>query len=731
VSLTPLRVLILEDDPNDAELLVQEFRRVGFEPDWQRVEGEADYLAGLDPGLDIILADYHQPQFNASRALEHLREHELDIPFVVVTGVFEEKALECLQRGATDYLLKDRLGRLGSAVAHALEQKQLRDARRRAHASLRESEERFRSLVQNVSDVISVLEADGTIRYISPSVQQLLSYLPTELVGTSGWGIVHPGDLARVQADIERTLTRLGAAERIEFRARHRDGSIRFVEANATNLLDDPSVRGIILTSRDITERKRFEEQLAQQAYSDELTGLPNRRLFMERLSRALAHVSGPSRHVTVMLLDLDRFKVINDTLGHSVGDQLLSSVGDRLSDALQGHGLVARFGGDEFAVLLDGLPDRSHALSSACGIAEAFKRVFTLPAHEVFTTTSIGIALGKPGSITPGEMLRDADIALYRAKAQGRGQFAVYDALMSEQALENLELEGELRLAVEHDELQLYYQPEVNLRTGAISGMEALVRWQHPRRGLILPDEFIPLAEDTGLISAIGRWVLEEACRQGRVWQEFAGPRSSLTMSVNLSAKEFQLPGIVEQVADTLRRSDLSPSALKLEITESTMMLASQATSRTLRTLKSLGVLLAIDDFGTGYSSLAYLRRFPVDTLKIDQSFVAGLKRKTEDLAIVQAVAGLANALGMDITAEGIETDGQRRLLAQLRCDRGQGYYFSRPLPKEAMEALLQAGASFPGPRSHVRPPRPAADSRFATGLASLASAPNPVLSS
>jgi EAL domain-containing protein (putative c-di-GMP-specific phosphodiesterase class I) len=316
-----------------------------------------------------------------------------------------------------------------------------------------------------------------------------------------------------------------------------------------------------------------------------------------------------------------------------------------------------------------------------------------------VFTTASIGIRLGRPGSTTPGEMLRDADVALYRAKAQGRGQFAVYDARMSEQALEHLELEGELREAVQRGELRLYYQPEVNLQTGAISGMEALVRWQHPRRGLILPDDFIPLAEDTGMISTIGRWVLEEACRQGRIWQGYAGPRSPLTMSVNLSATEFQRPGIVERVAEALRRADLSPSALKLEITESTMMLGSPATSRTLRTLKNLGVLLAIDDFGTGYSSLSYLRRFPVDTLKIDQSFVAGLKGKTEDLAIVQAVAGLANALGMDTTAEGIETPGQRRLLERLRCDRGQGYYFSRPVPAEQMEALLQARAPLRAP--------------------------------
>jgi diguanylate cyclase (GGDEF)-like protein/PAS domain S-box-containing protein len=824
VTSTPLRVLLLEDDANDAELLLQELRRVGFAPDWRRVDTEEGFLAELDPAPDIILADYRQPQFNASRALEHLRKRGLDIPVIVVTGMFEEVALACIQQGATDYLLKDRLGRLGAAVTHALEQRRLRAAQRQAEAILqaseqrfralvehgsdaimvinevgvltyaapsigrvlgygaaeltgrrlfdlvhtdereelaamlrhlasvpgdsravhcrvrhkdgswrslevvttnliaeasvrgivinardvserqqaeallRDSEERLRSLVQNVSDVITVLEADGTIRYVTPSVEQLLNYSPGELLDTNGWAIVHPDDVGRVREGIGRAPGSWSAAERIEFRVQHRDGSTRYVEASAANLLEDPSVRGVILTSRDITERKRFEEQLSRQAFSDPLTGLPNRRLLVDRLSRALAGERRSGCQVGVILLDLDRFKVINDTLGHSAGDELLVAVGERLSHVLRDQDTIARFGGDEFVILLDDIGDRARALETAQRISSVFERPFVVATRETSATASIGIALGRAGSSTPEAMLRNADVAMYRAKAAGRAQVVIYDGRMSAQALERLELEEELRWAVERGELRLHYQPEVDLGTGRIVGMEALVRWQHPREGLLQPSVFIPLAEETGHILAIGRWVLEEACRQGRLLQEFAAAGAPLTMSVNLSVREFQRPGIIEQVTEALQGTGLRPEALKLEITESTMMSASQATSRTLRALKGLGVRLAIDDFGTGYSSLSYLRRFPVDTLKIDQSFVAGLKRKGEDRAIVEAVSGLAGALGMDVTAEGIETDGQRRLLEELHCSRGQGYFFSQPLCGEQMYALLRAKPSLLG---------------------------------
>src|SRR5882724_3914609 len=440
----------------------------------------------------------------------------------------------------------------------------------------------------------------------------------------------------------------------------------------------------------EINQFPKRLEQLTRQAFRDALTGLPNRALFMDRLSHGLTRARRRHEHVAVLFLDLDRFKVINDTLGHTVGDQLLVEVSNRLGSALRPGDTVARLGGDEFGLLLEDVADAETAELVALRIEAELAKSLSFEGREVFVTASIGIALSSERLGTPEEVLRDADLAMYHAKAKGKARHEIFDGTMSAPALDRMDLEMDLRSAITNRDFRLHYQPILRLDTGRIVEVEALIRWQHEKRGLLQPDAFIGLTEETGLIVPIGQWVLTEACRQARTWQiEF--PRSpALGMSVNLSAKQFQNPKLVEEITDALTMSGLDPACLKLEITESVVMQDVPATLAKLRELKDLGIRLAIDDFGTGYSSLGYLKRFPVDTLKIDRSFVKGLSKEGNDNAIVRAVVTVAKTLNMDVTAEGVETDQQRIELVALGCDRAQGFLFAKPADADHVGPLL-----------------------------------------
>ena len=568
------------------------------------------------------------------------------------------------------------------------------------HRWLRD-EARFRALVENSSDIVVVLDKGGVLRYVSPSVKRLLGYDAAQQIGTSAYSLMHPADVRRFQEGFARVLGRPEDHAPTEFRLRHADGSWRYLEATATNLLHDPSVRGVVENVRDITERKLLEEQLAHQAFYDALTGLPNRTLFMDRLGHALARAARRTTRTAVLFLDVDGFKLINDSLGHGVGDHMLVTVGQRLITSLRPGDTVARFGGDEFTVLLEDIAEPGDALRVAERIIDGLRQPFSVEGRDIFITASIGITLSTARD-TParaGDLVREADIALYQAKAAGKARAVLFAPSMNTSAVERLDLATELRQAVARRELRVYYQPEVDLDTGAVVGMEALLRWQHPRHGLVGPADFIPLAEETGLIIPVGGWVLEEACRQARLWQALRPADPPLVVSVNLSARQLQQPDLVEQATRVLRETGLAPSALQLEITESAMMLDTESTIATLRALKEMGVRLAIDDFGTGYSSLSYLQRFPVDTLKIDRSFIKEVSCDPGAAAIVRAVTTLAHALGIEVTAEGIETEEQLARVRALRCDRGQGYYFSEPLPSDALfacaaTAKVRAGA-------------------------------------
>lgn len=436
------------------------------------------------------------------------------------------------------------------------------------------------------------------------------------------------------------------------------------------------------------------ETQLRYQASHDSLTGLPNRAHFQERLARALNDPTRAQRIVAVLFIDLDRFKIVNDSLGHEAGDTLLVTAASRLRAALRPTDLAARLGGDEFTILLEEIADVHDAAKVAARIVSLFARAFTIGQHQVGVSASVGIAVGVAGQIESTELLRRADIALYSAKNDGRARCAIFDAAMSDAAIERLELEAALRHAIEHAELQLHYQPLVHLLTGQIIGVEALVRWPHETAGMIGPDKFIPLAEETGLILPLGHWVLHEACRQVHCWRT-TGPYADLKVSVNLSAAEFAQPGLAEAVAQTLQETGLEAAALELEITEGVIMADAATTITTLRELKRLGVRLAIDDFGTGYSSLSYLKRFPVDTLKIDKTFVDGVGSDPEDEAIVRAMIGVAQALGLQLIAEGMETSEQVARLQEFGCRIGQGHHFAPAGLPETIERLLTLTAS------------------------------------
>ncbi|MFL6197404.1 MAG: EAL domain-containing protein [Thermoanaerobaculia bacterium] len=567
--------------------------------------------------------------------------------------------------------------------------------RRRAEEALRESEERFRSLVQNASDLISILDRDGTIRYESPSHQRVLGLEPEEHAGRNLLDLVHPEDRQVVDEALARLDERPGEIVTLEHRLQHRDGTWRVLESTAANLLAQPAVAGIVLNSHDITDRKRAEEKLLHDALHDELTGLPNRALFMDRLRQAMDRSRRePERLAAVLFLDLDRFKIVNDSLGHLVGDDLLVQISAMLASALRPSDTIARVGGDEFAVLLEGGRDVGDAVRVAERIHERLAAPINLGGHEVVVTASLGIAVHTSEYERPEDLLRDADTAMYRAKSSGRACHVVFNRVMHRFVMARLQLETDLRRALERGQLRVHYQPFVDLATDEVIGFEALLRWLHPRRGLLPPEEFLSVAEETGLIVPIGRYVLVEGCRQIREIQRKHPELPKLKLSVNLSNKQFFQADLFDQIEEALATSGLDPGCLGLEITEGVIIRHAESAASRFSRLKSLGVQLYLDDFGKGYSSLNYLHRFPMDILKIDRSFVSRIEEAEGNLAIVRAIVTLAHQLGMEVVAEGIQNEGQQTRLRALGCEYGQGFYLSEPVPADRAEMLLMRRA-------------------------------------
>ncbi|HEX3214488.1 MAG TPA: EAL domain-containing protein, partial [Actinomycetota bacterium] len=469
---------------------------------------------------------------------------------------------------------------------------------------------------------------------------------------------------------------------------RHRDGTWLHSETVAANLLEDANVRGLVLNTRDVSDRKELEAQLVHQAFHDGLTGLANRTLFTERVEHALARKG--QGDLAVLFIDLDDFKHVNDSLGHAAGDQLLVAAARRLQGCLRPTDVAARLGGDEFAVLLERVTDTDGAATVAGRVLDTLHQPFGLNGRTIPIKASLGVATGQPGIDEADELLRNADVAMYAAKAGGKDRYELFRPDMHEDMLQRLELEAELRHVADRDQLVLHYQPIIELVSGRITRVEALVRWDHPAKGLLPPSAFIPLAEEQGLIGPIGNWVLLQACLQARRWQDQFPDAPPLSVHVNLSGRQLEEQSLVGEVVRALETSRLSPRQLTLEITESVLVSDVEAMSARLRELKGLGVLLAIDDFGTGYSSLSYLRRFPIDMLKIDKAFVDGIGQGREDTALAHAIVKLSHTLQLHTVAEGIEQPDQASHLAALGCQDGQGYLFARPLHAGAMTELL-----------------------------------------
>jgi diguanylate cyclase (GGDEF)-like protein/PAS domain S-box-containing protein len=562
---------------------------------------------------------------------------------------------------------------------------------------LRSLEQRYGPLPEGVPSVAYIFEPgiEGRCLYISPSVHEVLGYPRRQWLEERGlWDrLLHPDDQERV-ISTEAECERSGEKIMQEYRLRAADGRWVWIRDEMTVVLDrqtgaDPLFYGVFL---DVSDRKRMETELERLALYDPLTGLPNRALFADRLRHVLSRRDRPAA-TAVYFLDLDRFKRINDSLGHGTGDEVLREVSERLQSVVRPEDTVARFGGDEFTILCESVGGVLEAVAIADRLQRPLGKPLRAGGAELRLSASIGVALVEAGETSDGQrLLEDADAAMYRAKERGGARTELFDARMRDDAVRAIQIEQELQQALEYDQLRLFFQPNVDLQTGRIVGAEALVRWAHPVRGLIAPDRFLAVAEETGLIVPLGEWVMSAACRQLAAWQE-RPETADLRLSVNLSARELTHPDLVATVLGCVRQSGIEPQPLTIEVTESTAMADGDSGFRALRDLSAEGIKVAIDDFGTGYSSIEQLRRMPVDIVKVDRSFVSGMASDSTDRELVAAVVGMAQALKLCVVAEGIETPEQAEALREMGCDLGQGFLFSRPLPGEKFAELAQSG--------------------------------------
>ena len=673
-----MKILLVEDNQGDARLLEIMLREVLTACNLTHADtlGKAISHACLVQ-FDIILLDLSLPDSQGSSTFWRLHEVVPNVPIVVMTGHDDEGlATELAQAGAQDYLVKGSVdGRwLLRVMRYAIE-------RKRAESALRQSEAKVRALYEAVPDLLLFLDLKGRFLECKPAKDFQTHIEPEHFLGKTIHEALPESVAEQAMSCLEKAVSAPGVAS-FEYQMTLPHG-----ESNYESRFIRASEEQVLCIVRDISESKRTQQQLHFLAHYDLLTGLPNRRLFNESLTKAQTFANRTSDTIAVMFIDLDRFKNINDTLGHGVGDKLLQQVGNRISVCIRESDTVARMGGDEFAVVLVNLREERDAAVVAEKIIEALRLPFTVDGHEVFVGASIGITFYRPGQDDKEVLLEKADVAMYHAKERGRNNYQFYSSEMDEVAYERLIMENHLRHALDREEFVLYYQPQIAVEGGRVTAVETLLRWRHPERGLVSPGEFIPLLEESGLIVPVGKWVLKSACQQGRIWYEAGTP---VRVAVNLSVRQFKHPGLVADVAEILAKSGLPPELLELELTESMFMDSAAGDANKLMQLKALGVSLAIDDFGSGASSLAYLKDFPVDTLKICQSFVLNLPHSNDDSAIASAVLGLAQAMNFTSIAEGVENDQQANFLRERRCDYFQGFLFSKPLPVEELDLLL-----------------------------------------
>jgi diguanylate cyclase (GGDEF)-like protein/PAS domain S-box-containing protein len=696
MSDTNHNLLLIDDDPHHAKALKAALIATCAGPlkfEWVRT-----LSSGLDgrnhKGIWAIFLNLFLPDSRGLDTFDRLRLLATTAPIVVLGGVNDEGTCRtAMLRGAQDYLLEGHIDSYSFA-------RSIRNIMEREHArrELFIEKERAQVTFNSIGDAVLSIDISGDVTYLNVVAEAMTGWSREEAMGSALTAVFQIADGATHEPAPNPLELAMQENRAVGLTANciliRRDGHEYAIEASAAPIHDrDGQVTGAMIVFHDVSKARAMVLEMSHLAEHDVLTDLPNRRLLNDRFTQAISMARRNQKQVAVLILDLDGFKHINDSLGHATGDKLLQSVAARLSTCVRKSDTVSRWGGDEFVILLSEIGHAADAVISATKIIAELKGVHSIGKHHLHVTVSIGISTYPEGGGDAETLIKNADTAMYHAKEHGRDNYQFFEKEMNLQAVERQSLEGELRYALEREELLLHYQPKINLKTGAITSVEALVRWQHPERGLLHPGQFLAIAEDSGLILGIGRWVLREACRQMRAWLDAGLP--AVPVAVNISPREFRSADFFESIRAALKQTDLDPRYLELEITEAVLMQNLVSTASTLAELKAIGVRLAVDDFGTGYSSLSYLTRLPIDALKLDQSFVHNVIVNMSDAIVVRSVINMGQSLKLRVIAEGVETQEQLAFLQGAGCDEGQGYYFSRPVAARQFAELLEAGIS------------------------------------